>query len=142
MLSAVAYLSTATGQYEEVGLRKLLEDARSFNDRVSVTGVLLYRKGSFFQYFEGTTEATSLIYQRVRESKSHHRIVELLNDTILEREFPDWNMGILEPVTDPMLWLSQASWAVTRDSLERSQRSKSDGILYLHSFIRAQQSAA
>lgn len=131
-------MSTATAVFGDAILEKLLDDARTFNAKVSVTGVLFCRDGSFFQYLEGLREGVRMAYGRVCASAGHHRIVELFNGDIDRREFPDWHMGFASASATAMLEMSQASWVAARRTLEESSVHKTDGILFLHSFLRAQ----
>jgi Sensors of blue-light using FAD len=136
-LRAIAYMSTARAVFGDGMLEMLLDDARAFNAKVSVTGVLFYRADAFFQYFEGPRKSVEAVYDRVRQSSSHHRIVELADAEIDQREFPAWHMGFAEVPTSALLQLSQASEVAGRRSLEESTAHKTDGILFLHSFLRA-----
>jgi len=137
-LRAIAYMSTATAVVGDAMLETLLADARTFNAKVSVTDVLFHRDGSFFQYLEGPQEGLRRAYGRVRASTSHGRIVELLDSEIDQREFPEWHMGFSVAPLNGLLKLSQASWSAARCRLEKSTSYKTDGILFLHSFLRAQ----
>ena len=116
-------------------LEALLQDARSFNEKVGVTGVLLYRDGFFFQYLEGIEEDLAAVYHRIERSADHTRIYVLLNAKVQRREFAMWHMGFFEALDGTFLYLSEAFWNVSLSSLEQSTVSKSDGLLFLHSFI-------
>jgi hypothetical protein len=135
-LKAIVYRSTATRPYTRAMLEALLEQARGFNERVGVTGVLLYRDGFFFQYIEGLEKDVGVVYDRIQRSTGHTRIYELLNAEVHCREFAEWNMGFFEAQAGTLLQLSQAAWLVSLSSQEQSTAAKSDGLLFLHSFVR------
>lgn len=141
MLNAIVYLSTATRPYTTAMLEALLQDARSFNEKVGVTGVLLYRDGFFFQYIEGIEKNLAAVYQRIERSAGHTRIYVLLNAKVQRREFEKWHMGFFEALDGTFLYLSEAFWNVSLSSLEQSTVPKSDGLLFLHSFIKDWQKA-
>ena len=71
-LRSIAYSSSTTGTLPDAELERLLADARSFNESVGVTGVLLYNGASFFQYFEGDTVACERVFKRIIGSSRHH----------------------------------------------------------------------
>ena len=60
-LRSIAYISSVTRALSDEELERLLVDARSFNESVGVTGVLLYNGNSFFQYFEGDPVSCELM---------------------------------------------------------------------------------
>jgi hypothetical protein len=141
VLIAIVYLSTATRPYTTAMLEALLQDARSFNEKVGVTGVLLYRDGFFFQYIEGIEKNLEEVYQRIERSTGHNRIYVLLNAKVQHREFEKWHMGFFEALDGTFLYLSEAFWNVSLSSLEQSTVPKSEGLLFLHSFIKDWQKA-
>jgi hypothetical protein len=76
----------------------------------AVTGVLLYSDGNFMQYFEGSEESVRFTYERIRASRRHKDIIEILNKRIAQRSFPDWQMGFAQPTQSELLALSTARW--------------------------------
>ena len=109
-LRAIVYVSTATHLMTVPQLESLLVGARDLNLESSVTGVLLYSDGNFMQYFEGSEEAGRITYERIRSSRRHKGIIELLNERISQRSFPDWQMGFAQPTQSELLALSTARW--------------------------------
>jgi len=91
-------------------LESLLVEARDLNLESGVTGVLLYSDGTFMQYFEGSVESVRITYDRIRDSRRHKDIIEILNEPIAERNFPDWQMGFAQPVQSDLLAISTARW--------------------------------
>jgi len=74
-------------------LRDLLQESRLNNERDGITGMLLYKGGTFIQVIEGPDEAIADLYARVRKDPRHTRIIKLLEGTTEERMFPNWSMG-------------------------------------------------
>lgn len=109
-LVAIAYVSTAYKLLEEAELEQLLLSAREHNKQVGITGVLLYHDGSFFQYFEGPEEEMAAIYTRIRRSRRHDGLIELLHRRVEARQFEHWDMGFAHSPSRFILKLAQASW--------------------------------
>ena len=91
-------------------LESLLLVARGLNLEDAVTGVLLYSDGNFMQYFEGSEESVRVTYERIRASRQHKDIIEILSERVAQRSFPDWQMGFAQPTQSELLALSTARW--------------------------------
>jgi hypothetical protein len=109
-LKAIAYASSALVPYSERELESLLADARAFNAKVGVTGVLLHSVGSFFQYIEGPPEGVDEAYARIQAAYGHHQIVELFNGPVQQRAFGDSLMGFAQAPRSTLMKLEQAQW--------------------------------
>lgn len=132
-LRAIAYVSSATSRMTVPELETLLVEARQLNLQSSVTGVLLYNDGNFMQYFEGSEQAVSITYERIRSSRRHKGIIELLNTRIDHRNFPDWQMGFAQPTQSELLALSTARWKASADEATGSLPT-SPGMVLLRGF--------
>jgi hypothetical protein len=128
-LRCIAYTSTAIKLMTEAELEALLLSARDFNKLHGVTGVLLYCDGSFMQYFEGFDHDVSEVYKRITNSRQHKGIIELLDQSIDMRSFPDWSMGYSRPLKSELIKLLSISW---NDS--RKGKNNSLGIQLLEGF--------
>ncbi|MEJ8851275.1 BLUF domain-containing protein [Variovorax rhizosphaerae] len=109
-LRAIVYVSTATQAMRLPQLEALLVEARRLNLQNDVTGMLLYSDGCFMQCFEGLEDAVHDTYARIRASRQHTRIVELLNEQVDARSFADWQMGFAQPEPADWMTLSHARW--------------------------------
>jgi hypothetical protein len=109
-LRALVYVSSAMQRLSESDLEYLLRGARRFNASASLSGVLLYHDGSFFQYLEGDPRGVRQAYARIRASPLHEGIIELLHGTVPRRHFDDWHMGFSRANASMLLALSQARW--------------------------------
>src|ERR1700722_7792397 len=87
------YASLATPNFKEDELPLLLERARQFNALHSLTGMLLYIEGSFFQLLEGEAEAVDAIYTRIMRDPRHTRVTLIIRESIAQRDFSEWTMG-------------------------------------------------
>jgi hypothetical protein len=109
-LRSIVYVSDATSELTLDALEKLLVQARELNHDNGITGVLLYSGGNIMQCFEGPEAAVALTYARIRSSRRHRNLVELMNEPVAERSFDGWDMGLGESAGSELLDLSTARW--------------------------------
>lgn len=76
-----------------VEIDAILKQARSHNGETDITGVLFYLEGNFLQLLEGEDPALSDTYLRIKTDPRHHNLIQLVDENIAERSFPDWPMG-------------------------------------------------
>ena len=89
-LIELSYLSEAVSDMSFLGLMRLLESARAFNQQHGVTGILFYDNQQFGQVIEGERANIMKVWKRIQEDKRHHRIELLEIREIAERSFPEW----------------------------------------------------
>ena len=89
-LVELSYLSEAVSDMSFLGLMRLLESARAFNQKNGVTGILLYDNQQFGQIIEGEHANVMKAWKRIQEDKRHHRVELLEIREITERNYPDW----------------------------------------------------
>ena len=89
-LVELSYLSEAHSDMSFLGLMRLLESARAFNQKHSVTGILFYDNQQFAQVIEGERANIMKVWKRIQDDKRHHRIELLEIKEISERSYPDW----------------------------------------------------
>jgi hypothetical protein len=89
-LVELSYLSEAISDMSFLGLMRLLESARAFNQKNGITGILLYDNQQFGQIIEGERTNIMKVWKRIQEDRRHHRIELLEIREISERSFPDW----------------------------------------------------
>jgi hypothetical protein len=88
------YVSTATKPFSESGLLTLLNQSRTNNARIGVTGMLLYKDGNFMPALEGEDEdQVRRLYAKICTGPRHKGILTLLQGAEGNRAFPDWSMG-------------------------------------------------
>jgi hypothetical protein len=133
-LRSICYVSSATRLLSLEELTALLLDARRFNESVQVTGVLLHHDGGFFQYFEGPAAGTEAVYGRVKQSRRHHGMIELLNQPTQQRLFPHWLMGSSQVPASTALSLQQAEWRQIAGTLKPTDRRQPAGLALLQSY--------
>lgn len=89
-LIELSYLSEAVSDMSFLGLMRLLESARAFNQKHGVTGILLYDNQQFGQIIEGERANIMKVWKRIQDDKRHHRIELLEIREISERTYPEW----------------------------------------------------
>ena len=138
-LRTIVYVSSACHLFTELQLEALLVEARELNFKNGVTGVLLYEGGNFMQCFEGSPSLVADTYQRILASRRHKSVIELLNEPIRERVFPDWQMGFAQPSKSEMLTLSAAeAWKRLRKN-KNGNLQTAPGLSLLQGFWRRSQ---
>ena len=80
---------------ETLQARLLLGVARTANTEHDVTGLLLYREGSFYQLLEGKQTAVNHIFEVIKQDPRHKDVRILFSGETETREFSDWRMGFL-----------------------------------------------
>lgn len=91
----LCYVSTETEHFTQDDLVALLGVARTANTEHDVTGLLLYREGSFYQLLEGKQTAVNHIFEVINQDPRHKEVRILFSGEIETREFSDWRMGFL-----------------------------------------------
>ncbi|WP_320826648.1 BLUF domain-containing protein [Reinekea sp.] len=87
------YVSSAKGAMTEDDLLYLLEQSRSRNEKLNITGMLLYSGGNFMQILEGEDKDVEDIYDAIKIDPRHKGSILVLKQNIEMRTFPDWSMG-------------------------------------------------
>ena len=90
---SIVYVSSAIQPFTQEELLALLEESRDNNAAVGVTGMLLYKDGSFMQVLEGEQTAVQQVFGKISRDPRHRGVVVLLKQTLAARDFEDWSMG-------------------------------------------------
>jgi hypothetical protein len=98
-LLSIVYSSSAAQLFGDEELGSLLALSRQNNLRTGLTGMLLYRGGYFLQVIEGPADVLRERMSIIAADSRHLDVRVLLQETIGERQFPDWTMAY-EPVPD------------------------------------------
>lgn len=95
----IVYVSQAAQALTPNDLEDILEEARSYNPRHGITGVLLFAegegrfRGSFMQLLEGDEAAIEALRKRIFSDPRHHTKIVLERGVKAGRDFPDWSMA-------------------------------------------------
>lgn len=90
----LVYESEAARPMRSADLRELLRQSREKNQRLGITGVLLFKAGGFIQVLEGDEEAVRSLYATICDDARHEDVETLLTALVTHRVFPDWTMGL------------------------------------------------
>jgi len=90
------YVSTASRSFHPSDLVELTAPAREKNQRLNITGVLLYMAGRFFQVLEGESAAVEDVYASIVADKRHREVTQIIFETISKRSFEDWSMSLID----------------------------------------------
>ncbi|MDU0326471.1 BLUF domain-containing protein [Microbacterium sp. KSW2-21] len=99
-LVSISYVSAAAESFDDARLAELLDQSRRSNHEHDLTGMLLYRRGRFFQVLEGPQDAVDELMTKIRRDPRHTDVRMLLSEEIDERRFSEWTMGY-EPIGVP-----------------------------------------
>lgn len=89
----IIYLSAAVRPLTDDDLTLLLTQCRRNNERLGVTGALVYGDGQFMQVMEGEEVAVRELYQRLATDPRHTGLMKLADKDIPHRSFGSWRMA-------------------------------------------------
>ena len=93
-LSMIAYRSVAATAPTESALQHLLEASRARNRAAGITGVLVYDRGSYFQWLEGPAHSLQRLWSSISIDARHREVVVLREEPISARVFRDWDLRL------------------------------------------------
>jgi hypothetical protein len=85
--------ASAKPNFSPTELDTLLEECRRNNAKLGITGMLLYRDGSFFQVLEGDRTVVETLFEKIAADKRHKQTKKIILEPIVERDFAAWTMG-------------------------------------------------
>lgn len=108
-LHSLVYVSASDHRLAGVDLQTLLAQSRRNNAAHDITGLLLYRAGTFLQFLEGQEADVELLYAAIEADPRHHDVTLVRRRPQPHRQFPSWTMAYgdidldsTEPVTVEM----------------------------------------
>ena len=94
---SLVYMSTASPGFDESNVVDILRVARKRNGEIGVTGMLLFKDGSFMQALEGDEDVVRGLFSLIQTDPRHYGITIMLERQIEKREFPEWTMAFCNP---------------------------------------------
>lgn len=91
----IAYASKATQAFDPRALAQLMQRASSANERLGLTGFLLYDNRHFFQLLEGPPAVVDQTFRKIVADERHGEIVCILNEPLAARQFDEWSMSFM-----------------------------------------------
>ena len=129
------YASTAKNPFTSEQLVELLKKSREKNQRLNITGMLLYFDKSFIQVLEGEAAAVDGLYETITKDERHVNISLIFRREIPAREFPEWEMGFMELTDDDIANVPGYSEILKQHTLNSSYWS--DHPSYAKAFLEA-----
>ncbi|MDJ0338370.1 BLUF domain-containing protein [Cryobacterium sp. PH31-O1] len=99
MLS-IAYVSAAATAMSDDDIAAILVQARANNVAHQLTGALIYHDRKFIQILEGPEQEVRSRLRAITADPRHRSIHMVSEESITERQFPQWTMGF-RPLSDP-----------------------------------------
>lgn len=87
------YASCASSPFTQQQLVELLNQSRTNNEKLDITGILLYNRGTFIQLLEGDEDKVKALYAKIDKDPRHKLIFTLMEGHKDERQFPSWSMA-------------------------------------------------
>ena len=120
----IFYVSRAATAFDDAQVQSMLQASRRQNDRLDVTGCLLFSGHCFAQVLEGRQKVVSALARRIAADPRHAGVRVLSETQRDERDYADWAMGYLydlnlEDDLETLLMIPDRSPVVTADVMER-----------------------
>jgi hypothetical protein len=93
----IIYASAASKQLTTSELVEIIDNGLSKNEKLGITGIVMYDAGSFLQVLEGPDDAVERLYTTIARDPRHTNVRLLSQKYITEREFGDWSMTFAVP---------------------------------------------
>jgi hypothetical protein len=90
----MVYRSRAVGALSDYELYELVQAAQSRNAAESITGLMLYDDGRFYQWLEGPAASVGRLMRSIKADRRHTDIEILSDKTSTTRQFGDWKMRL------------------------------------------------
>jgi hypothetical protein len=96
LLYNLVYCSRATDGVGTAAVDQIIETSRRYNPARSITGLLVFGSGIFFQWLEGPRDSVLALLALLKKDPRHHTVVLLTSgEEVRERLFPDWDMELV-----------------------------------------------
>ncbi|MEE1944167.1 BLUF domain-containing protein [Pedobacter sp. KR3-3] len=90
------YFAVASKEFTEADFEELLEQARSRNAFLDITGKLLHCEGTFIQLLEGNKAAVKEVYESIVKDQRLIAIKTMATGHAEERYYSNWSMDFKE----------------------------------------------
>lgn len=92
-MTQLAYVSQAKGGFTEHQLFDLVDSARAYNEKLGITGILVYNSGHFMQMLEGPATAVNNLFKRIEKDPRHENVERFFYRETDEAMFHSWYMA-------------------------------------------------
>lgn len=98
LLYNLAYCSRASAGVDDAVVARIIDTARRHNRERSITGMLVFGGGIFFQWLEGPRAQVEPLMALLKTDSRHRDVVPLSeSEEVRERLFSDWDMEWVSP---------------------------------------------
>lgn len=104
------YVSSAEPSFDPAQIEPMLVQARAKNQRLGITGLLVYRGGNFMQYIEGEQSSVQQLFAAISADGRHRDCVVLAEGPLRERQFGHWDMNFRQAFGQPLFSLSELAY--------------------------------
>ncbi len=87
------YTSNPTKPISTKELKELLSASVRNNEKMGITGMLLYLNNTFMQVIEGNEDDVNELFDKIVNDDRHHKIFKLMEGFIANPFFLTWSMG-------------------------------------------------
>lgn len=101
-LAHCIYVSRARFPFDAFAFASLLQASRAKNQRLGLTGMLLYAEGTFFQVLEGPAEIVDALYDTIERDPRHDQVTRIIREPVARRSFSAWTMGFAQISRDDL----------------------------------------
>ncbi len=129
----LTYISMAAQPITPDILSRIRMISRQFNNQHAITGVLLYRDIFFVQYIEGVEQDVDGLFASIARDPLHTNVTLLYRDSIEQRVFPNWWMGVKDVSNWPTTPRSLFDTRTLRDLLDNGSQSRS--VMAMRAFV-------
>ncbi len=81
-------------------ITSILAKSQANNQKVGVTGALMFNSGCFAQVLEGARSAVEEVFERIQQDERHGDVSLLAFDPAPARAFENWSMGFVGASVD------------------------------------------
>ena len=93
MLYELLYSSEASSEMTQDDLLELLEQSRTKNRFLGITGLLLYHNKEFMQLLEGEKSEVLKLWETIKKDERHFMATAIYQGPIPERGFSEWSIA-------------------------------------------------
>ena len=94
-LVQLVYISDAAVKFSDRDLFELNRGACANNEKLGITGLLLFSGGHFMQILEGEDLFVTSLYFKIAQDSRHNNALQLVCKQANSRLFPTWGMGLI-----------------------------------------------
>jgi len=126
------YSSVSTERMPKSKLYKILMVARSRNESLDVTGLLICINGVFLQILEGERDVVCTLMKKISSDPRHSNVKVFREADVEQRTFPSWRMAYVTPsIKELATWAGLRSTTTLETTLEtlHSDPNHVDGLM-------------